>query len=346
MSGLFDRSLADLLNGSLAWLKRRRSAWRNGNLSDAEVRDKLFELLAGVLKTTTLELSVKRRVKFADLLGEAKGNLLMFADSEEKIDEAQLRYARNLFHRMALTYLSGRPLAYIVGYTVFMGLEIICTEDVLIPRSDSEVLLERILDVLLAEGLSSEFYRGARILEIGTGSACLALALQAERVRTAGARVATLVATDNSARALGVAARNVEAYYAEHLVDLVEADIYPPAEAHGIFDLIFSNPPYIPTADLAGLDAEVREHEPLAALDGGPDGLAIIRRILADLQRYLRPGGYLLLEHGYDQRESIRALFEEWADPDGKFRLGDIEQYADYAGNPRVISARLRSREK
>ncbi|NLZ69857.1 MAG: peptide chain release factor N(5)-glutamine methyltransferase [Clostridiaceae bacterium] len=344
MSGLFDRSLADLLNGSLIWLKKRRSAWRDGNLSDDEVRDKLCELLAAALKTTPLELSVRRREKFADLLREAKDNLLMFAASEAKIDTAQLRHARDLFRRMALTYLNGRPLAYVVGYTTFMGLEIICTDDVLIPRSDSEVLLERILDVLLTEGLSSEFYHGARILEIGTGSGCLALALQMERVRTAGARVESLVATDNSSRALSVAARNVEAHYAEHLVNLVETDIYPPTDVYGTFDLIFGNPPYIPTADLAGLDAEVREHEPLAALDGGTDGLAIIRRILAGLPRYLRPGGYILLEHGYDQREAIRALFEEWADPDGRFRLGDVKQYVDYAGNPRVIAARLRNR--
>ena len=187
------------------------------------------------------------------------------------------------------------------------------TSDVLIPRPETEHVVEVALEVA----------RSARcLLDIGTGSGALAVTLQIET----GARA---VATDLSPAALAVAGANARSLGAE--VELIACDLSS-ALAPGSFDLIVSNPPYVPLRHREGLQREVRDWEPEVALFGGETGFELYDRIVADAPRILRPGGWLIMELGFGCHEHVGALFESWSD----FRLSP-----DLAGIPRVAAARI-----
>jgi release factor glutamine methyltransferase len=183
------------------------------------------------------------------------------------------------------------PVAQIIGVREFWGLEFIVTRDVLVPRPETELLVDTALE-LLGEGA------GARIVDLGTGSGCLAVTLAHER------RDADVTATDTSAAALAVARRNAARHGVGDRVDFRQTDWM--ADLTGPFDLIVSNPPYIPDSDLGTLPPEVRDHEPVAALAGGPDGLDPARTVIAAAARRLTPGGWLLLEIGAGQSGAVR----------------------------------------
>ncbi len=184
------------------------------------------------------------------------------------------------------------PLAHILGIREFWSLPFRVTRDVLVPRPDSETLVAAALDAGLPDG--------ARLLDLGTGSGCLLLALLHERPDWTG------VGVDRSPAALAVAQENARALGLADRAGFVAGDWTAPLASR--FDAILSNPPYVRSADLATLDPEVRDHDPALALDGGADGLEAYRRIVAEVPRLLRAGGRLGLEVGGGQAAAVSGL--------------------------------------
>jgi len=218
---------------------------------------------------------------------------LLAHDTDELTAEVAQR-----FRAMSLRRASGEPLAYIVGSKEFFGLELQVDARVLVPRPDTETLVQWSLDLLQTRGIPPV----PRILDLGTGSGAIALAI-AHSLRAAG-RQARVVAVDASADALCVARENARRLGLE--LAFIESRWLDKVSGH--FDLIASNPPYIASADphLAAL-----VHEPLEALAAGVDGLDDIRQIVQQAPEHLRPGGWLLLEHGYEQAGAVRKLLTQ-----------------------------------
>lgn len=208
-----------------------------------------------------------------------------------------------------------QPLQYITGEQGFMGLSFQVSPEVLIPRQDTETLVEQTQRVLKD---------GDRILDMCTGSGCILISLLHENKTCQGMGVD--IADTSIALARENAKRND--VRAEWLV----SDLF--SEVHGVFDVIVSNPPYIATAVLQELMPEVIEHEPKRALDGHEDGLYFYRQIIAEAPKYLKPGGWILFEIGYDQGESVPALLTEAG-------FTEITVIKDYNDNDRVVRARL-----
>lgn len=219
------------------------------------------------------------------------------------------------FHILSQRRAAGEPLAYIVGHKEFFGLTLQVDARVLVPRPDTETLVNWALQVLEIPGLAA----APDILDLGTGSGAIALAI-AHNLQTAG-RQSRVVAVDASADALAVARDNA----ARLGLDLDFIQSHWLEEVSGHFRLIVSNPPYIASAD-PHLDALT--HEPLAALAAGPDGLDDIREIARKAPASLLPGGWLLLEHGYDQAAAVRELLasEGFEQVQSKRDLAGIER--------------------
>lgn len=193
--------------------------------------------------------------------------------------------------------LAGEPVARIIGVKEFWGLQLTLSADTLVPRPDTETIVEAALECLDMTGPRS---RALRIADLGTGSGAILLALLSELPNATG------VATDINLDALRIARGNAEHNQLAHRAHFVACD-YAAALADG-FDLIVSNPPYIPSADIADLDIEVRDHDPLRALDGGRDGFDAYRIIAPEAVRLLHPGGALVVEVGHDQSETVAGL--------------------------------------
>ena len=216
---------------------------------------------------------------------------------------------------------SREPYQYISGVQEFYGLEFEVTPDVLIPRPETEMVVEQAVKVLRPIADPS-------FCEIGIGSGCISISILHELSS------ATAVAVDVSSAALVVTRRNADRLGVSDRLTLIESDIFE-ALGNTTFDAVVSNPPYVPARDFTGLQAEVRDFEPHFALTDGADGLSIIRRIVADSPRFLRRGGYLLVEIGFDQSEKVAAMFDNdiWNTPD---LLPDLQ------GIPRLVSARVK----
>lgn len=205
----------------------------------------------------------------------------------------------------------GYPLAYLVKEAYFYDLVFTVDERVLIPRPDTERLVEKAI-ALLPEG--------ARFIDFGTGSGCIAITILFHRPDVKG------VAVDLSPDALAVAKRNAERYGVSDRLMLIRSDMKEPLFVDGSFDLVISNPPYIPTADIAEYPSLV--HEPQGALDGGEDGMAFYRALLACHADRLKVGGGFLFEIGFDQGRAIRELAESAG--------YTVEVFKDYGKNDRV----------
>lgn len=188
------------------------------------------------------------------------------------------------------------PTAYITGVREFFGLEFEVTPAVLIPRPETETLVEAAIELSKSRG---RIRRGPVIADVGTGSGAVAVALAKNVPRS------DVYATDSSAEALAVAERNARRHDAERVMCL-RGDLLSPLPEYA--DIIVANLPYVPSRDIDGLEPEVRDYEPRSALDGGPDGLGVIRRFLAEAPRYLRPNGCVCIEFGDRQAEAIRRL--------------------------------------
>jgi release factor glutamine methyltransferase len=238
------------------------------------------------------------------------GRLHLIAHADEAPDPGKASLARDAFARRR----AGEPIAYVTGRREFYGITLKVTPAVLIPRPETELLVELTLERAAP---------GARVLDLGTGSGAIAVALACKRPDLA------IVGTDISEAALAVARRNVRDQGA--VVELLRSDWFE-ALAPGRFDLIVANPPYVAEKDAHLEQGDVRFEPPLALL-GGEDGLDCIRKIAAHAQDRLPPGGWLLLEHGYDQGDRCAELFRG-------FGYSDVETVEDLAGLPRVCVGR------
>ena len=193
--------------------------------------------------------------------------------------------------------ISGEPVAYITGAWEFYGLPMFVTPDVLIPRMDTELLVDAAKELLNGRKMD------ARVLDLCCGSGCIACAVGHEMP------AARIVAVDLSAKALEVTRRNVAANRLSSRVICMQADATAsPPMSMGQFDMIVSNPPYVRSADMKKLDPSVRDFEPSWALDGGKDGLKFYKTIIKYWKSVLRPGGYLLFEVGEGQAESVKEM--------------------------------------
>lgn len=247
-------------------------------------------------------------------------------------DEALAAGQLSALHASVTRRASGEPLQYITGRQEFYGLDFEVNSDVLIPRPETELLVETALELL--RGTESPL-----ICDVGTGSGCIAVALLHER---ADARAFAL---DISHAALRVAERNAERHGVLARMTALVSDCFDAlgtAEQEEVhrgregarFDLVVSNPPYVAESDLSGLQREVREHEPRVALTPGGDGLAVVRRLLAEAPRFLKPRGHLVVEIGFNQHERVAALVEARV-----WTLLDIHK--DLQGIPRTVALRL-----
>jgi release factor glutamine methyltransferase len=229
----------------------------------------------------------------------------LYAHSDEELKELWwIHYGRYLHQRLA-----AMPTQYITGTQEFFGRDFRVTSDVLIPRPETEHLIE----AALRDSIST-------ILDIGTGSGAIAVTLALETE-------ARVTATDISSAALKVAQGNARRLAA--LVDFVQCDLGSALRDQS-FDLVVSNPPYVPEADRPTLQPEVRDYEPALALFAGPDGLEIYRRLIPEAARLLKPGGRLILELGYNAVGEVRQMMASWC---------DLEVMEDLARVPRVLSA-------
>ena len=224
---------------------------------------------------------------------------------------------------LAARRIAREPVARIIGAKEFWSLALALSPDVLVPRPETETVVELALDSIVGDALRME---SLRILDIGTGSGALLLALLKELEHATG------TGTDISEGALAVAHANAERHGLMPRCQFVECDMA--ASLQGPFDLIVSNPPYIPRNEIAGLAPEVRNYDPALALDGGLDGLDYYRAIAAEAGRLLVPGGRLVVELGIGQEAAVRGLFSEAGLTAGGAR-------PDLAGIPRALSAIL-----
>ena len=230
---------------------------------------------------------------------------------------------------------SGEPLQYIVGNTAFMGLPFKVTPDVLIPRQDTESLVEDALSVINDGKIRGEDFGVKRkswdVFDIGCGSGAIGVSIAKLAPK------ASVTMSDISKEAIGVAKENASLNGVDKNTKFVEGSFFEPFGGRlgaKKFDMIISNPPYIPTEVIENLQREIRDHEPRIALDGGMDGLASYRIIAIEAPKHLKKNGVLMLEIGHDQKAAVISLIEET----GKFR--DIKGYKDLPGRDRIIFAR------
>ncbi len=208
------------------------------------------------------------------------------------------------FHALVKRRSAGEPLQYILGRQEFFGLEFEVNSAVLIPRPETELIVEEVLR--LAQKINEP-----RIIDVGTGSGCIAVTLAREISE------AKIIATDISPEALQVAARNAEKQAVQDRLEFVHCDLLSGIAANAKVDFIVSNPPYIAPEEMPALQREVRDWEPHNALTDFQDGLNFYRRLLIEAPGYLQSGGYLIFEMGYQQAETIKALVDRtvWREP-------------------------------
>lgn len=255
------------------------------------------------------EAQLDARLLLEEVCGTDHNTLLCHGDRE--VSEAEEEQYRKALEQRAVHV----PLQHLLGYQDFMGLRFQVNEYVLIPRQDTEILVEEAMRYL---------HDGMRILDLCTGSGCILLSLLHYSNDCEG------VGVDISQEALQVAAQNAELLGIR--ADFLKSDLYE--KVTGKFDLLVSNPPYIERAVIPTLMEEVREYDPYIALDGGEDGLDFYRRIIGGAQDYLKRGGQILMEIGSGQAKAVRELLYEAG-------FKEIDVCKDFAGLDRVVSGRL-----
>ncbi|WP_337176328.1 peptide chain release factor N(5)-glutamine methyltransferase [Paludisphaera sp.] len=258
-------------------------------------------------------------VMLAHVLGYERVRL--YTHHEEIVGDRGRTEFRELVRRRS----EGAPVAYLVGRKEFYSLRFDVTPAVLIPRPETEFVVIEFLDAV------KEIEEPSAV-DVGTGSGCIAVACARHKP---GAR---FLAVDLSPEALEVAARNAERHGVAERIEFMRGDLLAPAAGRGPFDVVVSNPPYIATAEVDRLDPSVKDYEPRAALDGGPDGLSAYRRLVAQAAPLLKPGGRLILEIGHDQEEAIGAIIAE----SGAFE--PLPTVRDLQSHPRVARAARTSR--
>lgn len=243
-----------------------------------------------------------------------KNQAFLIAHSEDYLSVEE----ENRFQSFVKRRADREPFQYIVGRQEFYGLDFAVTKDVLIPRPETGMIVEAAVALLQNEEKSS-------FCEVGIGSGCIAVSIL-HSVKTARA-----VGLDISAAALKIAARNAVAHRVAERLELKISDVFDGLENRS-FDLLVSNPPYIPSADIADLQTEVSGYEPLEALTDGGGGLSIIEKIIKTAPRFLKTDGFLLMEIGINQADTVKALFDKkiWA---------EVEILPDWQNIPRMVKA-------
>jgi release factor glutamine methyltransferase len=279
----------------------------------AVLRQAALRLISGGVESGALDAELI----LGHVLGITREQIVVVANTP--LDDAHWR----AYEGLLLRRLKREPAAYITGRREFWSLDFHVTPDVLIPRPETELLVE------IALGLGGEFSsRALRIVDVGTGSGAIAVALASQ---LAGAEI---FATDISAAALVVAKGNAVRNHVAGKIQFVQGDLFRPLRMDSQLDLIVSNPPYVRRDDIDALEAEVSRWEPRAALDGGLDGLDYYRRIAAQAFHYLAPNGAVAVEIGAGTGEAVAALFKDAAECAG------VKIHKDYAGHDRVLVAR------
>ena len=239
---------------------------------------------------------------------------LLFTDGGRTVAARELAE----FHSLLERRLFGEPIQYIVGEQEFYGLPLKVTPAVLIPRPETELLVESVLVRLPKD-------QPLRIVDVGTGSGAIALAVAKHLP------LADVIAVDLSEAALAVAQENAQTLGLHHRVRFVRSDLLTEVGGKERFDAVLSNPPYIPDSDRPSLHRQVRDHEPETALFAGVEGLDIYRRLIPAAASALKSGGLLAMEIGYGQRYAIEALLDDWS---------NVESLNDLQGVARVVLAR------
>lgn len=238
--------------------------------------------------------------------------LYFILNKDREIDDRLIEQYKELINRRC----KGEPVAYIVGHQEFMGLEFIVNKDVLIPRPDTEILVEYIMEFV------KQRKENVNILDIGCGSGAIGLSIASQFSES---RI-TLV--DISREALEVAKQNAKRLNIAN-AQFVLSDCFE--NINEMYHIIVSNPPYIPAADIDNLQIEVSTYEPRGALDGGLDGLDFYRRIIREAKNYLQKDGLLAFEIGYDQGDAVMSLLEENG-------YSNVKKMKDLGGNDRVVA--------
>jgi release factor glutamine methyltransferase len=252
-----------------------------------------------------------------------KKRMQLYMEFERDLDETTLEALRGMVKRR----VAGEPLQYITGETEFSGLRLMVDRRVLIPRPETELLVE-----VVGKRLKTEDGRqktGAKIVDVGTGSGAIAIALAKKFPE------AEVIALDASRDALEVARGNATLHKVEKNIRFLESDLLQNLSDSLCADVIVSNPPYIADGEMAKLPKEVRDFEPVRALAAGEDGLKVIRRLVMDARRILSPSGFMALEIGAGQRATVEEFF-------GQQGYDAVEIVKDLQGHERVIVARPR----
>ena len=250
-------------------------------------------------------------------------SIVLYLNYDQPLVDDELKAFKKLIQRR----IRREPVAYILGVKEFWSLDFEVNREVLIPRPETECLVETALDIL-SRYASTESWR---ILDLGTGCGAIIIALAAQEPRH------TYFASDRSIPAARVARQNARRNNCGEKIHFFNADwLAALNRKSAAFNLIISNPPYIPSRVIAGLQPEIHSYEPIAALDGSDDGLKCYKEIIGAAHGYLEPGGALLLEIGHDQREVVRRLVED------SRHYRSFKCTKDYSGHDRVVSMHKR----
>jgi len=289
----------------------------------AETTDKvanlLFEASARLEPEYGSDASIEARAILAGVLG--CGTTDLFLRSREEVGPL----FRDRFFELVERRLKREPVAYLLGSMPFFGIEFVATPDVLIPRPETELLVECALEILSRIPVNPK-----RVLEIGTGSGCIAVALA---LRSSSA---SILATDVSSPALNVARENARRVGVADKIQFTQSNLYTEISSGktGHFDMIVSNPPYVRTREMRGLDPDLG-YEPRVALEAGEQGLDVICPLVSGAPRFLKPGGILALEFGIDQSNLISELMVA-------NRFDKLMIHKDFRGLDRVIQGEYR----
>ncbi len=256
-----------------------------------------------------------------------KKRIELYTQFDHVVDKPRLEKLRDLVKRAG----QHEPVAYLVGKTEFYSLEMVVCSDCLIPRPETELLVQRAIEFLRSRPGPN------RVLDLCTGSGCVAVAL------AVNVKEASILATDVCDKALAAAARNVERHGVQERVKLLSGDLFDPIVPQmdeGPFDLIVCNPPYVTAAEYGQLDKNVKDYEPQRALLAGNDGLDVLRRVIQQADPFLKSDGALMLEIGYQQAAAVMDLIRQAT----KFQ--DPVVHRDFQGHERVVVARTKPDSK
>lgn len=261
-----------------------------------------------------------------------KKRMGLYLEFERELDEATLTKLREMVKRR----VAGEPLQYITGEVEFCGLKLLVDKRVLIPRPETELLVEAVVKRLAVEGPQAGTpvppNKNLKIVDVGTGSGCIAIALAKGLMIAGRDACATIYGLDVSPEAVEVARGNALLHQIEKNIRFLESDLLQALPDSFVAEAIVSNPPYIADGELAKLPREVRDFEPVRALAAGEDGLKVIRRLVMDARRILSPSGFVALEIGAGQRAVVEEIF-------GQQGLAVVEVVKDLEGHERVIVA-------